>query len=90
MRNIVRSDAYGLIFPNVSLSSDSRAAGKWNTAQGGAVFLEYRNAEWHAEILESSSWRPDDHWTQNLSSAPLCRENGLSTQVAASEFRHDE
>jgi hypothetical protein len=57
---------------------------------GGAVFLEYRNAAWHAEVLESSSWRPDDPWAQNLSSAPLCRDNGLSTQVAASEFRHDE
>ncbi len=38
VRNIVRSEAYQLIFPNVSLSRDSKAAGKWNTAQGGAWY----------------------------------------------------
>ena len=35
IRNTVASDAYRLIFPNVSLMSDSKAAGKWHTAQGG-------------------------------------------------------
>ena len=38
VRNIVKSDAYGLIFPGVTLEADSKAAGRWNTAQGGAWY----------------------------------------------------
>src|SRR5271166_6197518 len=38
VRNIVRSDGYKLIFPNVTLEADSKAAGKWHTAQGGAWY----------------------------------------------------
>jgi predicted phage terminase large subunit-like protein len=38
VRNIVRSEAYRLIYPNVALSSDSKAAGKWNTDQGGCWY----------------------------------------------------
>lgn len=36
VRNLMNSDIYKLVFPAVSLSEDSRAAGKWNTDQGGA------------------------------------------------------
>jgi predicted phage terminase large subunit-like protein len=35
VRNIIKSDTYQLIFPNVSLEADSKAAGKWHTAEGG-------------------------------------------------------
>jgi predicted phage terminase large subunit-like protein len=38
VRNIVKSEGYQLIFPNVSLEEDSKAAYKWNTAQGGAWY----------------------------------------------------
>jgi len=38
VRNIVRSEAYQLIYPNVSLSKDSKAAGRWNTAAGGCWY----------------------------------------------------
>lgn len=38
VRNIIAGDAYKLAFPNVDLSPDSKAAGRWNTAQGGAWF----------------------------------------------------
>ena len=38
VRNIVKSDAYQVIFPNVSLEPDSKAAGKWNTNAGGAWY----------------------------------------------------
>jgi predicted phage terminase large subunit-like protein len=38
VRDIVKSDGYGLIFPNVSLSADARAAGKWTTSQGGCWY----------------------------------------------------
>ena len=35
VRNLVNSPDYKAIFPNVSLQSDSKAAGRWNTSQGG-------------------------------------------------------
>ena len=38
VRNIIKSPAYKLVFPNVDLSSDSKAAGRWTTAQGGAWY----------------------------------------------------
>jgi len=38
VRDIVRSEAYGLIFPDVELSRDSKAAGRWHTEQGGSWY----------------------------------------------------
>jgi predicted phage terminase large subunit-like protein len=38
VRNLVGSDAYAKIFPNVGLKSDSKAAGRWNTSAGGDYF----------------------------------------------------
>tara|TARA_R110002153_G_scaffold50522_2_gene142156 strand:- start:609 stop:2084 length:1476 start_codon:yes stop_codon:yes gene_type:complete len=38
VRNLVGSDDYAKIFSSVSLSSDSKAAGRWNTNVGGDYF----------------------------------------------------
>lgn len=38
VRNLVDSDVYGKIFPNVSLRSDSKAAGRWSTNANGEYF----------------------------------------------------
>jgi predicted phage terminase large subunit-like protein len=38
VRNLVNSDAYKEIFPTVSLSLDSKSAGRWNTNAGGEYF----------------------------------------------------
>ena len=38
VRNLVANPHYQKIFPNVSLSSDSKAAGRWNTNKGGDYF----------------------------------------------------
>ena len=38
VRNLVGSDDYSKIFSNVSLSADSKAAGRWNTNVGGDYF----------------------------------------------------
>ena len=38
VRNLVNSADYKAVFPNVSLQSDSKAAGRWNTNQGGDYF----------------------------------------------------
>ena len=38
VRNLVGSPDYGTIFPNVALSADSKAAGRWNTNQQGDYF----------------------------------------------------
>ena len=38
VRNLVGSKDYKKIFPNVSLQSDSKAAGRWNTNKGGEYF----------------------------------------------------
>ena len=38
VRNLVNSPDYKAIFPDVSLQSDSKAAGRWNTNQGGDYF----------------------------------------------------
>lgn len=35
VRNLVDSEHYDSIFPGIALASDSKAAGKWNTNQGG-------------------------------------------------------
>ena len=35
VRNIIASDEFKLIYPGVQLAEDSRAAGKWQTTQGG-------------------------------------------------------
>jgi hypothetical protein len=38
VRNLVDSEAYRSIFPNLTLSADSKAAGRWNTSKGGDYF----------------------------------------------------
>lgn len=38
VRNLVDTDAYKNIFPNLALSTDSKAAGRWNTSKGGDYF----------------------------------------------------
>jgi predicted phage terminase large subunit-like protein len=38
VRNLVDSDVYTGIFPNISLQADSKAAGRWNTSKGGDYF----------------------------------------------------
>ena len=38
VRNLVDSDVYNGIFPGLSLQSDSKAAGRWNTSKGGDYF----------------------------------------------------
>ena len=38
VRNLVDSEAYKEIFPDTSLQSDSKAAGRWNTSKGGDYF----------------------------------------------------
>ena len=38
VRNLVDSEAYNEIFPGLSLQSDSKAAGRWNTSKGGDYF----------------------------------------------------
>ena len=38
VRNLVGSDAYHKVFPDVGLKSDSKAAGRWDTNKGGTYF----------------------------------------------------
>lgn len=38
VRNLVDSEAYARVFPNVHLKSDSKAAGRWGTSGGGDYF----------------------------------------------------
>ncbi len=38
VRNLVDSEGYKTIFPDTSLQSDSKAAGRWNTSKGGDYF----------------------------------------------------
>ena len=38
VRNLVDSDTYSKIFPNVALRSDSKAAGRWSTNSNGEYF----------------------------------------------------
>jgi predicted phage terminase large subunit-like protein len=38
IRNIVATDRYKEVFPDVSLASDSKSAGRWNTNHGGEFF----------------------------------------------------
>ena len=38
VRNLVGSEAYARVFPNVSLRQDSKAAGRWATNQNGEYF----------------------------------------------------
>lgn len=38
VRNLVDSDVYKSVFPDTSLQSDSKAAGRWNTSKGGDYF----------------------------------------------------
>jgi predicted phage terminase large subunit-like protein len=38
VRNLVDSEVYNEIFPNLVLQADSKAAGRWNTSKGGDYF----------------------------------------------------
>jgi len=38
VRNLVDTDVYQRIFPDLVLASDSKAAGRWNTSKGGDYF----------------------------------------------------
>ena len=38
VRNLVDSEVYTSIFPDLSLQADSKAAGRWNTSKGGDYF----------------------------------------------------
>ena len=38
VRNLVDSEVYKSIFPDLSLQADSKAAGRWNTSSGGDYF----------------------------------------------------
>ena len=38
VRNLVDSELYKTVFPAISLQSDSKAAGRWNTSHGGTYF----------------------------------------------------
>jgi predicted phage terminase large subunit-like protein len=38
VRNLMQSDEYKEIFPDVSVAADAKAAGKWNTNHGGEAF----------------------------------------------------
>lgn len=38
VRNLMQSDVYQEIFPNVKIAADAKAAGKWNTSKGGEFF----------------------------------------------------
>jgi predicted phage terminase large subunit-like protein len=39
IRNLVDDERYRELFPNMSLSADSKAAGRWDTNQGGEAFF---------------------------------------------------
>jgi predicted phage terminase large subunit-like protein len=39
IRNLVEDERYREIFPDASLSADSKAAGRWDTKQGGEAFF---------------------------------------------------
>jgi predicted phage terminase large subunit-like protein len=39
IRNLVEDERYSEIFPEMKLSVDSKAAGRWNTAHGGEAFF---------------------------------------------------
>ena len=38
VRNLVSSEVFAEVFPNVALQADSKAAGRWNTNKGGDYF----------------------------------------------------
>lgn len=38
VRNLINTDEYKEIFPNVELAKDSKSAGRWNTSLGGEFF----------------------------------------------------
>ena len=38
VRNLMQTDLYRSIFPNVNIAGDAKAAGKWNTNHGGEAF----------------------------------------------------
>lgn len=38
VRNIMQTEEYRTIFPDVAIAADAKAAGKWNTTQGGEAY----------------------------------------------------
>lgn len=38
VRNLMQSELYQEVFPNVKIAADAKAAGKWNTSRGGEFF----------------------------------------------------
>lgn len=38
VRNVIKDDTYGRIFPGVELAPDSQASGRWHTKQGGVFY----------------------------------------------------
>lgn len=38
VRNLINSDDFAAVFPDTSLSADSKAAGRWNTNEGGEYY----------------------------------------------------
>ena len=38
VRNLVDTETYRMLFPDLNLASDSKAAGRWNTSKGGDYF----------------------------------------------------
>jgi predicted phage terminase large subunit-like protein len=38
VRNLMQTDEYRRIFPNVAIAADAKAAGKWNTNKGGEYY----------------------------------------------------
>lgn len=38
VRNVIRSEDYGRLFPQTQLAEDSQAAGRWHTRQGGIFY----------------------------------------------------
>ena len=65
VRNLVDSEAYKKIFPDLALQADSKAAGRWNTSKGGDYFaigvggaVTGKGAETQQRSHHSSTIRP--------------------------------
>ena len=74
VRNVIKSEAYRLIYPNVSLAPDSKASGKWNTQQGGAWY----SVGVGGDVLGRGAdfWLIDDPYgTMQDAMSPVARES---------------
>ena len=60
VRNLVGSDEYREIFPEVGLRQDSKAAGRWNTNQGGEYFACITES---TQLLTTRGWIRADEVT---------------------------